>query len=104
MSNSPRRIRIKLEDVELILGKHMFNTHFSTLIENVYCQTCLPPGTTPLLIRQIWLDRNGNISIDGLCKKCRNKLRQVIETSNDPDSYGQAMVIWEIREDLLKFD
>ena len=104
MSNSSRRIRIKLEDVELILGRDMFNRHFTTLVDNVYCQTCLPPGTTPILIRQIWLDHQGNISIDGKCKKCRSKLRQVIETRNDPDSYGQAMVIWEIQEDLMRFD
>lgn len=104
MSKSSHRIPIKLEDVKLILGNHMFNTHFSTLVENVYCQSCQPPGTTPIEIRQIWLDSQGDISIDGLCKKCRHKLRQVIETCNDPDSYGQAMVIWEIQEDLLRFD
>lgn len=104
MSDSSRRIPIKLEDVELILGQDLFQTHFSKLVDNVYCNGCLPPGTNPLYIRQIWLDQQGNISIDGRCKNCKNKLRQVIETRNDPDSYGQAMVIWEIREDLLRFD
>ena len=104
MSNSSHRTPIKLEDVELILGTELFNTHFSTLVDNVYCQTCHPPGTNAIHIRQIWLDQQGNISIDGRCEKCRSKLRQVIETHNDPDSYGQAMVIWEIREDLLRFD
>lgn len=104
MSRSSSRIPIKLEDVELILGKELFNTHFSKLVDNVYCNSCRPPGTNPIHIRQIWLDYQGNISIDGRCQECKNKLRQVIETRNDPDSYGQAMVIWEIREDLLRFD
>lgn len=104
MSDSSHRILIKLEDVELILGQDLFQTHFSKLVDNVYCNSCLPPGTSPIRIKQIWLDQQGNISIDGRCQICKNKLRQVIETRNDPDSYGQAMVIWEIREDLLRFD
>lgn len=104
MSNSSSRIPIQLEDVELILGKELFNTHFSKLVDNVYCNSCRPPGTNSIHIRQIWLDHQGNISIDGRCQECKSKLRQVIETRNDPDSYGQAMVIWEIREDLLRFE
>lgn len=94
-------IEIKLEDVRLIMGEQ-FEPVFEQFIQGANCTACRRFGDATIAIKSIWLNPIGDITIEGWCKDCGERISRYLETGADPNSYDQAMAIREFKMDIQK--
>lgn len=94
-------IEIEWEDVELILRKKGLE-NLNQELKSCHCPACKRLGNATLAIKKIWLNHIGDLIFDGWCKDCAFKLSLYHEANQDEINFEQAMIIREIKIDLLK--
>lgn len=84
-----------MDDARRILGP-AFRYAVHGALRYGECPVC---GKTEVetVIRDLWLDAQGKILIDGWCRSCKFKLLRTIDTQEYPDAYDLAMGLRKLR-------
>lgn len=86
-------ICITIEDAQQILGEQ-FLEHWEIVTNNIFCMHCDKKYDSKLAPDpKIWLNRLGDLILNGHCVSCGGRVGRYVETGETPAFFERAMQI-----------
>lgn len=93
MSRKLKTIVINKDDVSFILEDRM--DEFNYIITKCYCGQCQDGYDSTIINYSIRLNEIGDLELDGVCKKCGNKMGRYIESGESEANAKKAAALWD---------
>ena len=82
-----------MEDVDFIYEERM--DEFNYQVSKCYCLECQDAYNSTIINYTIRLNENGDLELDGFCKKCNHKMGRYIESGESEVNAKKAAALWE---------